>query len=75
MRRETTSQNTTTKTADTKPMYVGVQEICDDWNCSRSKAYAIIKQLSKQMKEENPHLLVMSGKINRVYYEEACMKR
>ena len=24
---------------------------------------------------ENPKLLVMSGKINRIYYEEACMKR
>ena len=58
-----------------KTMYVGVQEICDDWGVSRSKAYAIIKQLSKQMQEENPKLLTMAGKINRTYYEEVCMKR
>ena len=55
-------------------VYVGVDEVCRDWGCSRSKGYAIIKQLSEQMKAENPKLLVMSGKINRVYYNEACMK-
>ena len=48
---------------------------CRDWGCSRSKGYAIIKQLSEQMKSENPRLLTMSGKINRIYYEEACMRR
>ncbi|MFV0363243.1 MAG: hypothetical protein ACK5LL_09155 [Suipraeoptans sp.] len=58
-----------------KPAYVDVSEVCADWNVSRSKGYAIIKQLSVQMKEENPKLLVMSGKINRIYYEEVCMKR
>ena len=31
---------------NTKPMYVGVDEVCDDWGVSRSKGYAIIKQLS-----------------------------
>lgn len=57
-----------------KPMYVDVEEICRDWNCSRSKGYAVIKQLSKQMLEENPTAIVMSGKINRAYYEKACLK-
>ena len=57
-----------------QPMYVDVAEVCRDWGGSRSKGYAIIKQLSEQMKAENPKLLVMSGKINRVYYNEACMK-
>ncbi len=59
----------------TKPMYVGVDEVCADWGVSRSKGYAIIKQLSDQMKAENPKLLTMAGKINRIYYEEACMKK
>lgn len=59
----------------TKPMYVGVDEVCADWGVSRSKGYAIIKQLSDQMKAENPKLLTMAGKINRFYYEEACMKK
>ncbi|NLL76488.1 MAG: hypothetical protein GX235_04485 [Clostridiales bacterium] len=58
-----------------KTAYVDVAEVCEDWNVSRSKGYAIIKQLSEQMKKENPKLLVMSGKINRIYYEEVCMKR
>ncbi|MCF0130767.1 MAG: hypothetical protein HUJ71_03525, partial [Pseudobutyrivibrio sp.] len=58
-----------------KTLYVGVKEVCEDWGCSRSKGYDIIKQLSEQMQKENPKLLVMSGKINRIYYEEACMLR
>lgn len=63
------------KKQTTKPIYVGVEEVCADWGCSRSKGYAIIKQLSEQMKQENPKLLVIAGKINRIYYEEACGKR
>ncbi|WP_080651778.1 hypothetical protein [Butyrivibrio fibrisolvens] len=58
-----------------KPMYVGVDEVCADWGVSRSKGYAIIKQLSNQMKDENPKFLTMAGKINRFYYEEACMRK
>ena len=58
-----------------RPAYVDVAEVCRDWGCSRSKGYAIIKQLSEQMKSENPRLLTMSGKIDRIYYEEACMRR
>lgn len=58
-----------------KSAYVDVEEVCQDWGVSRSKGYPIIKQLSEQMKKENPKLLVMSGKINRIYYEEVCMRR
>lgn len=56
-------------------MYVDVNEVSRDWGCSRSKAYDIIKKLSSQMKGENPKLLVMSGKINRIYYDEVCLRR
>ena len=56
------------------PIYVDVDEVCKDWGVSRSKGYAIIKELSEQMKKENPKLLVMSGKLNRKYYEEVCLK-
>ena len=58
-----------------KTMYVGVKEVMEDWGCGKSKGYEIINQLSKQMHEEKPKLLVMRGKINRVYYEEACLQR
>lgn len=58
-----------------KTVYVDVNEICADWGVCRSKGYAIIKELSNRMKKENPRVLVISGKINRIYYEEACMMR
>ncbi len=57
-----------------KSIYVGVDEICDDWGVSRSRGYVIIKELSEQLKKEMPNALVMSGKINRRYYEEVCLK-
>lgn len=70
-----TDQNTKKREQDVRPLYVGVDEVCADWGCSRSKGYAIIKQLSEQMRRENPRLLTIAGKINRIYYEEVCMKR
>jgi hypothetical protein len=70
-----TDQNTKKREQDVRPLYVGVDEVCADWGCSRSKGYAIIKQLSEQMRRENPKLLTIAGKINRIYYEEVCMKR
>ncbi len=57
-----------------KSVYVGVDEICKDWGVSRTKGYAIIRELSEQMKKENPKLLVLSGKLNRKYYDEVCLK-
>lgn len=63
------------KEMNEKLAYVDVAEVCRDWGCSRAKGYAIIKQLSEQMKAENPKLLTISGKINRIYYDEVCMRR
>ena len=56
-------------------MYVDANEISRDWACSKSKAYAIIRELSEQMRKENPKLIIIAGKVNRAYYEEACMKK
>ena len=39
-------------------MYVGVAEVCSDWGVSRSKGYAIIKELSEQLKKEIQRLCV-----------------
>ena len=50
------------KDQNVKPMYVGVDEVCADWGCSRSKGYAIIKLLSEQMHKENPKLLVIAAR-------------
>lgn len=57
-----------------KTAYVGVAEVCEDWGCSRSMGYKIIRQLSKQMLEEDPKLLTMTGKINRRYYERVTLQ-
>ncbi len=56
-------------------MYVDADEISRDWGCSKSKAYSIIRELSDRMRKENPKLIVIAGKVNRAYYEEACMKK
>ena len=29
----------------------------------------------QQLKAENPKVLTISGKINRIYYEEVCLRR
>ena len=56
-------------------MYVDVDEVGEDWGVCRSKGYAIIKDLSNQLLKENPKVLLVAGKINRIYYEEACLMR
>lgn len=56
----------------TKKFYVSVAEIQSQWNCSRSQAYKIIRQLNTRMLEMNPNYIVMAGKVNRKFYEENC---
>lgn len=55
-----------------KPLFVGVDEVQHDWGISRSKAYEIIRIMSKQLAKDNPKALILSGKINRAFYEECC---
>ena len=62
-------------TEERKPLFVGVEQIKFDLGVSRAKAYEVIKQLNKEMKERNPRAIVVSGKVNRIWYEEACLKR
>ena len=45
-----------------------------DLGVSRAKAYDVIKELNAQMKKENPRAIVVSGKVNRIWYEEACLR-
>ena len=45
-----------------------------DLGVSRAKAYDVIKQLNKELKKENPRAIVVAGKVNRIWYEEACLK-
>lgn len=55
-----------------KKMYVDVNEICEDWGVSRAQGYKMIKQLNERMLSLNPNLIVLSGKVNRKFYEENC---
>ncbi len=56
-------------------IYVGVYEVAKDFDISKQKAYQIIKQLNKQLKDNCPTAIIISGKVNRIWYEEACLKR
>lgn len=61
-------------TEDRLPMFVGVDTVKFDLGVSRAKAYDVIKELNREMKEYNPRAIVVSGKVNRIWYEEACLK-
>ena len=55
------------------PLFVGVDTVQYDLGVSRAKAYNVIRQLNKEMKEQNPRSIVVSGRVNRIWYEEACL--
>lgn len=57
-----------------QPLFVGVDTVILDLGVSRAKAYDVIKQLNKELKKENPRAIVVAGKVNRIWYEEACLK-
>ena len=56
------------------PMFVGVDTVKFDLGISKAKAYEVIKQLNRELKEANPRAIVVAGKVNRIWYEEACLK-
>lgn len=56
------------------PLFVGVDTVKFDLGVSRAKAYNVIKQLNQEMKAQNPRAIVVSGKVNRIWYEEACLR-
>ena len=55
------------------PVFVGVDTVRYDLGVSRAKAYEVIKDLNKELKAQNPRALIVSGKVNRIWYEEACL--
>lgn len=57
-----------------KPMFVGVDTVVFDLGVSRAKAYQIIKELNNQLRAQNPRALIVSGRVNRIWYDEACLK-
>ena len=55
--------------------FIGPERIMNDWNVSKSTAYNIIKRLNKQLKNEHPSALIISGKVNKIWYDEVCLRR
>lgn len=59
---------------DKLPLYVGVDTVIYDFGVSRAKAYEIIKELNKELKDAYPRAIVVAGKVNRIWYDEACLQ-
>ncbi|MBO4907735.1 MAG: hypothetical protein J6Y58_04125 [Clostridiales bacterium] len=57
-----------------EPLFIGVDKVMFDLGVSRAKAYDVIKELNAQLKKEHPRAIVVAGKVNRIWYEEACLK-
>lgn len=57
-----------------EPLFVGVDTVMFDLGVSRAKAYDVIRELNEELKKEHPKAIVVSGKVNRTWYEEACLK-
>lgn len=55
------------------PLFVGVDTVVSDLGVSRAKAYDIIRKLNDELKQQNPRAIVVAGKVNRIWYEEACL--
>ncbi len=55
--------------------YIGPKQIMEDWDVSRATAYNIIKKLNAQLKKEHPTALIIAGKVNRIWYEKACLQQ
>ena len=56
-----------------KSLFVNVATVCHDLGVSRAKGYQIIKELNTELKKQHPMAIVVAGRVNRVWYEEACL--
>ena len=59
---------------DNKGIYIGPQTIMRDWGVSRATAYNMIRALNRDLKAACPTALVIPGKVNRIWYDQACLK-
>ena len=58
----------------TKPLFVNVNTVRNDLGVSRAKAYQVINELNTELKKKYPMAIVVAGKVNRIWYEEACLQ-
>lgn len=52
----------------TKPQFYEVNDVMEILGVGQSKAYAIIRQLNKELHEKGK--IVISGKVSKRYFEE-----
>ena len=63
-------------------IFVGVETVVKDLGISKPKAYKIIKELNEidfaalvTVKKANPNAIIINGKVNRNWYNQACLIR
>lgn len=61
------------KEENANALFVDVARVQQDLGVSRAKAYGIIKDLNRQLKEQYPRAIIIAGRVNRLWYEEALM--
>ena len=55
-------------------LLVGVDTVQKDLGVSKAKAYQIIREINRKLKEKNPDAITVAGKVNRILYEKSVMK-
>lgn len=55
-------------------LYIDVETVKKDCGVSYSKAYGIIRDLNEQLKKEKPNAVIIPGKVNKAWYEDALLK-
>lgn len=52
--------------------YVEAKQVMSDWGVSKAKAYSIIRSLNSELKKQNPHAIIIPGRVNKEWYANAC---
>ena len=56
-----------------EPKFVTAEIISEDLDVSKSQAYKIIQSLNRQLKAEHPNAIIIAGRVNRKWYNEALL--
>ena len=54
---------------------IGVETVKNDLGISTPKAYKIIQELNKQLKKQHPNAIVIAGRVNRIWYYDALLRK
>ena len=50
--------------------FIGAKEVAEILGVSESKAYSVIRELNKELKERG--FITVTGKVSRVFFQERC---